>query len=76
MPFKLRLLLSIVAAVLKERSDLVAENVAMRHQLYCLSSLLAVACAMQETQQRDSGYQHKRVGRLGNCHELQFHDAD
>jgi hypothetical protein len=35
MPFKLPLVLSIVAAVLKDRADLVAENTALRHQLSC-----------------------------------------
>jgi transposase InsO family protein len=36
MPFKLSLVLSIVAAVFKDRADLVAENIALRHQLSCL----------------------------------------
>ena len=36
MPFKLALFLSIVAAVIKDRADLVVENVALRHQLSCL----------------------------------------
>jgi len=36
MPFKLALFLSIAAAVFKDRADLVAENVALRHQLSCL----------------------------------------
>ncbi len=36
MPFKLALFLSIAAAVFKNRADLVAENVALRHQLSCL----------------------------------------
>ncbi len=31
MPFKLPLILSIVAAVFKDRADLVAENIALRH---------------------------------------------
>ena len=35
MPFKLRLILSIVAAVFKDRADLAAENIALRHQLSC-----------------------------------------
>jgi len=35
MPFKLPLILSIVAAVFKDRADLVAENIALRHQLSC-----------------------------------------
>ena len=35
MPFKLSLFLSIIAAVFKERADLVAENTALRHQLSC-----------------------------------------
>ena len=35
MPFKLPLLLSIVASVFKDRADLVAENIALRHQLSC-----------------------------------------
>ena len=33
MPLKLPLVLSIVAAVLKDRADLVAENIALPHQL-------------------------------------------
>jgi hypothetical protein len=36
MPFKLALFLSIAAAVFKDRADLVAENVALRHQLSCM----------------------------------------
>jgi hypothetical protein len=36
MPFKLPLVLFIVAAVLKDRADLVAENIALRHQLSCV----------------------------------------
>ena len=36
MPFKLPLFPSTVAAVFKDRADLVAENVALRHQLSCL----------------------------------------
>ena len=36
MPFKLALFLAIAAAVFKDRADLVAENVALRHQLSCL----------------------------------------
>jgi len=36
MPFNLSAVLSIAAAVLKDRADLVAENVALRHQLSCL----------------------------------------
>jgi putative transposase len=36
MPFKLSAVLSIAAAVFKDRADLVAENVALRHQLSCL----------------------------------------
>ncbi len=36
MPFKLPPVLSIFAAVFKDRADLVAENVALRHQLSCL----------------------------------------
>ena len=35
MPFKLPLIFSIVAAVFKDRADLVAENMALRHQLSC-----------------------------------------
>ena len=35
MPFKLSAVLSIAAAVFKDRADLVAENVALRHQLAC-----------------------------------------
>jgi len=35
MPFKLPLILSIVAAVFKDRADLVAQNAALRHQLWC-----------------------------------------
>ncbi len=35
MPFKLPLILSVVAAVFKDRADLVAENTALRHQLSC-----------------------------------------
>ncbi len=35
MPFKLSLILSTVAAVFKDRADLVAENMALRHQLSC-----------------------------------------
>ena len=35
MPLKLPLILSIVAAVFKNRADLVAENIALRHQLAC-----------------------------------------
>ncbi len=35
MPFKLPLILSIVVAVFKDRADLVAENIALRHQLSC-----------------------------------------
>jgi hypothetical protein len=31
MPFKLPLILSAVAAVFKDRADLVAENIALRH---------------------------------------------
>ena len=34
-PFKRPLVLSIVAAVLKDRADLVTENFALRHQLSC-----------------------------------------
>jgi putative transposase len=37
MPFKLPLILSIVAVVFKGRADLIAENMALRHQLLCLS---------------------------------------
>ena len=36
MPFKLALFLSTAAAAFKDRADLVAENVALRHQLSCL----------------------------------------
>jgi len=36
MPFKLSAILSITAAILKDRADLVAENMALRHQLSCL----------------------------------------
>jgi hypothetical protein len=36
MPFKLSAVLSIAVAVLKDLADLVAENVALRHQLSCL----------------------------------------
>ncbi len=36
MPFKLSAVLSIAAAVFKDRAELVAENVALRHQLSCL----------------------------------------
>jgi hypothetical protein len=36
MPFKLSAVLSIAAAVFKDRADVVAENVALRHQLSCL----------------------------------------
>ena len=36
MPFKLALILSIAAAVFKDRADFVAENVALRRQLSCL----------------------------------------
>jgi putative transposase len=36
MPLKLALFLSIAAAIFKDRADLVAENVALRHQLSCL----------------------------------------
>jgi hypothetical protein len=35
MPFKLPLIISINAAVFKDRADLVAENIALRHQLSC-----------------------------------------
>ncbi len=35
MPFKLSDAFSIAAAVFKDRADLVAENVALRHQLSC-----------------------------------------
>ena len=35
MPFRLPQVLSIVAAVFKNRADLVAENIALRHQLSC-----------------------------------------
>ena len=35
MPFKLPLISSIVAAVFKDRADLVAENPALRYQLSC-----------------------------------------
>jgi putative transposase len=35
MPFKLTLILSVVAAVFRDRADLVAENIALRHQLWC-----------------------------------------
>jgi hypothetical protein len=34
-PFKLPPILSVVAAVFKDRADLVAENIALRHQLWC-----------------------------------------
>ncbi|MCP4040004.1 MAG: hypothetical protein GY733_23875, partial [bacterium] len=33
MPFALSLILSIVAAIFKDRADLVVENTALRHQL-------------------------------------------
>ncbi len=36
MPFKLSLILSTFAAVFKDHADLVAKNVALRHQLSCL----------------------------------------
>ena len=36
MPFKLSAILSITAAIFKDRADLVAENMALRHQLSCL----------------------------------------
>jgi hypothetical protein len=36
MPFKLAPILSTAAALFKERADLVAENIALRHQLSCL----------------------------------------
>jgi putative transposase len=36
MPFQRPLILSIVTSILKGRADLVAENVALRHQLSCL----------------------------------------
>ncbi len=35
MPFKLSLAISSVSAVFKDRADLVAENIALRHQLSC-----------------------------------------
>jgi putative transposase len=35
MPFRLQLILSIVPAVFKDRADLVAENLALHHQLSC-----------------------------------------
>ncbi len=35
MSLKLQLVLSIIAAVIKDRADLVAENTALRHQLSC-----------------------------------------
>jgi transposase InsO family protein len=38
MPIKLPLILSIVAVVFKGRADFVAENMALRHQLSCLSN--------------------------------------
>jgi hypothetical protein len=37
MPTKLPLGLSIVAVVFKGRADLIVENMALRHQLACLS---------------------------------------
>jgi len=36
MPFERPLILSIVTSIFKNRTDLVAENVALRHQLSCL----------------------------------------
>ncbi len=36
MPFQRPLILSIVTSIFKDRADLVAENVALRHQLSCL----------------------------------------
>jgi len=36
MPFKLSAILSMTAAIFKERADLIAENMALRHQLSCL----------------------------------------
>jgi len=41
MPFNLSTVLSIAAAVLEDRADLVAENLALRHQLSCLMYGLA-----------------------------------
>jgi hypothetical protein len=38
MSIKLPLILSIVAVVFKGRADLVAENMALRHQLSCMSN--------------------------------------
>ena len=36
MPFQRPLILSIITSIFKDRADLVAENVALRHQLSCL----------------------------------------
>ena len=36
MPLKLSAILSMTAAIFKDRADLVAENMALRHQLSCL----------------------------------------
>ncbi len=36
MPLKLPLIVAIIVAVFKDRADLVAENIALRHQLSCL----------------------------------------
>ena len=36
MPFKISTILSITAAIFKDRADLVVENMALRHQLSCL----------------------------------------
>ena len=36
MPFERPLILAIVTSIFKNRADLVAENVALRHQLSCL----------------------------------------
>ncbi len=38
MPFKLPLILCVVAAVFKDRADLVAENLVLRHRLSCFTS--------------------------------------
>ena len=39
MPFKLSVILSATAAIFKDRADLIAENLALRHQLSCLIHL-------------------------------------
>ena len=72
MPFNLSAILSITAAIFKERADLIAENMALRHQLSCLihrgrqPKLHPVVC------QKSAEPEHAQFQRLTRALDPQF----